>query len=381
MKKQIFKRMSSAFLAIAMIVVMIPAALVTATAANHTGFVNGYDVYYSGIDPTLDGVMDAVYANSEVVLPTYTHTAGVDFEAYFVVTDNGIYAYANVTDATVDVAGEAAVAQGTGDKAQVFLQVNNTVTGTWHNAYFDFDYAHATSAQGKGTSAATIVDGGYVIEIFVPWTAFTKVIEGFSVETAVLYFGFQVNNYTLSGTNTGLVVDCPNAMSYWSGDYVASGAPNKLMTKANVITAAKVEKEELSYRSFFTDEAIALDGKRDELYNYAEQITSKYVYVGTYGETAGFTTSIVGTYDGFYIFASIYDDTLDKAEAVANGLRAQDGDKFQVYLELGSHNWTRYGYIDFDYVDGGRHLTTKNTLGYLTDGIQQKAVIWEDGKG
>ena len=375
------KRIISIVLVVAMVVAMIPAVLVSAFAANHTGFANGYDVYFSETDPTLDGVMDAVYANSEKVIPTYMHTAGVDYEAYYVVTGNGVYVCANITDSTIDVAGEAEYGAGTGDKAQVYFQLNNTAKGTWHNQYFDFDYAHTTSAQGKGSSAATFVDGGYVIEIFMPWTAFSNAVEGLALETAVLYVGFQVNNYTLSGTNTGLALDCPNAISYWGGDYIASGAPNKLMTKVNVLTAAKTVKEELSYDSFITDETITLDGKRDDVYLLAEQITPKKVSIGTVGETTGFTTSIVGTHNGLYIFASIYDDTLDKAEQVANGLRAQDGDKFQVYLQLGNHNWSRWGYIDFDYVDGGRHLTTKNTLGYSTDDIQQVATIWEDGKG
>ena len=382
------KRIISIALIVAMVVAMIPATLLSAFAAAYDGHGNGYDVYYSEKDPTLDGKMDAMYENSEKVIVGYQHTAGVTFEAYFVVTNTGVYVCADVKDATVDVERESSEGIGSSDKAQVYFQLSNTTeaegtkTTTWHNQYFDFDYAHTTSAQGKGTSASTFTDDGYIIEILMPWTAFNNITNGLSLSTATLYVGFQANNYEGS-TNKGLALDCANALSYWGGDYIASNKnePSKKMVKANIINAPKAAAKTLKYTTVVTDETITLDGKRDDTYSLSEKITSKKVSVGTYGVNAGFETYLVGTDEGFYIFASIYDDTLDKAEAVADGLRAQDGDKFQIYLQLGNNVWNRWGYIDFDYVDGGRHLVTKQTLGYSTDGIQQKAVIWPDQKG
>ena len=387
------KRIISIALVVAMVVAMIPAALVSVLAAPYTGHGDGYDVYVSEEELTLDGQMDAAYNNSEKIVDGHHHTNGASFEAYAAVTSTGFYLFANVKDSTVDVAGESAVAAGTGDKSQVYIQVANAVTtGEGDNAvttthydwaYYDCDYAHTAAVQNANVkTASTVVEGGYTFEICIPWSVFTDITNGFSLNTCKVWFGFQVNNYTLSGTNTGLVVDNPGTMSYWSGDFGGAGttAPSKFMIPANLIKSAKVVKD-LKYQSFVTDEAITLDGKRDDIYLASEKITSKQISNGTYGETAGFNTWLVAREDGFYIFASIYDDTLDKAEAVENGLRAQDGDKFQIYLQLGNNVWTRWGYIDFDYVDGGRHLTTKQTLGYSADGIQQKAVIWDNNKG
>ena len=394
------KRIISIALVVAMVVAMIPAVLVSAFAANHTGFANGYDVYFSETDPTLDGVMDAVYANSEKILPINIAKVGVSFEAYIIFTSNGFYVYVDVEDDSVDVNREKDDGIGSSDKTQVYIQTTKKIdenTSTYHNTYFDFDYAHDKANGGYGASASTFDDDGYNIEIFMPWSIFSTTKDGFNPAINTVYIGLQVNNY-LQSTNNGLAYDHPSAGSYWGGDYIAdySKEPAKRMTKVNVLTAAKTEKEELSYDSFITTETITLDGKRDDVYLLAEQITPKKVSIGTVGETTGFTTSIVGTHDGIYIFASIYDDTLDKAEAVAGGLRNQDGDKFQVYLQLGNHNWSRWGYIDFDYVDGGRHLVTNSSLqtyedsegkshsyspSEMVDNIQQKAIIWEDGKG
>ena len=76
------KRIISLALIVAMVVAMIPAVLVNALAAPYSGYGNGYDVYVSETEPTLDGQMDAVYANSEMIVNTHTHTAGVSFRTW-----------------------------------------------------------------------------------------------------------------------------------------------------------------------------------------------------------------------------------------------------------------------------------------------------------
>ncbi len=385
------KRIISIALIVAMVVAMIPATLLSAFAAAYDGHGNGYDVYVSDKELTLDGKMDAAYANSEKIVQGYRHTAGADFEAYAVATATGVYYFASVIDSTVSVSDETTWGIGSGDKLQIYMQVANTVTtGEGDSAvtetqyamgYFDCDYAHEASAQKAGVKNASVfTDAGYDIEIFVPWSNWTGITNGITLETVKFWFGIQNNNYQ-NTTNKGLACDNPATSGYWTG-HGCSGttAPAKYMIPANLIKSAKVVKD-LKYTTVVTDETITLDGKRDDTYLLSEKITSQKVSVGTYGVNAGFETYLVGTDEGFYIFASIYDDTLDKAEAVADGLRAQDGDKFQIYLQLGNNVWNRWGYIDFDYVDGGRHLITKQTLGYATDGIQQKAVIWPDNKG
>lgn len=376
------KRILSLALIVAMVVAMIPAVLVNAFAAAYTGHGDGYDVYYSETDPVLDGQMDAMYENSEKIYSTY-NSGSAKFEAYFVFTANGMYACANIKDSTVDVAKETANNVNTGDYAQIYWQLSNTVDGSTQYSS-GYDYADVgRTAYYQMQIKYTLTEDGYIMETYSPWSYLLKdrITNGFSLETATVKIGYQVNDYGIGDdTHKYICYDNILCQSYWSGDYCnGASAPVKSMIKTNVIKTPKTDG--IKYTSFVTNETITLDGVRDDIYLGSQKITSGYVAEGTEGVTTGFETYIVARENGFYIFASIYDDTLDKADAVANGLRAQDGDKFQIYLQLGNNVWTRWGYIDFDYVDGGRHLVTAQTLGYSVDEIQQKAVIWEDQKG
>ena len=380
------KRIISIALIVAMVVAMIPAVLVNAFAAAYTGHGDGYDVYYSETDPVLDGKMDAIYENSEKIYSTY-NSGSARFEAYFVFTANGMYTCANIKDSTVDVEKETANGVTTGDYAQIYGQLSNTVDGvTQYSSGYDYADVGRT-AYYQMQIKYTLTDDGYIMETYSPWSYLLKdrITNGFSLETANVKVGYQVNDYGIGDDGHKYICyDNILCQSYWAGSYCnGASAPEKSMIKTNVIKTPKATND-LKYTSFVTNEAITLDGVRDDIYLASQKITSGYVPTGTFGETAGFETYIVARENGFYIFASIYDDTLDKAEAVANGLRAQDGDKFQIYLQLGNNVWNRWGYIDFDYVDGGRHLVTKKTLqdaATIVDEIQQKAVLWEDGKG
>lgn len=137
---------------------------------------------------------------------------------------------------------------------------------------------------------------------------------------------------------------------------------------------------DISYETFITNEKITLDGKIDDIYKLSTPLTSDFVPVGEVGKTTGFTAYVVGTKDGIYVWATIYDDTLTKATYVEQGVRNQDGDKIQIALQLGNGRWARFGYIDFDYVNGGRNCVSGNFGGKI-ENIDQKAILWEDGKG
>ena len=413
------KRIISIALVVVMIVAMIPATLLTALAAKYTGYYNGYDVYFSETDLALDGKMDAAYENSEKIISTKvtTHNGaaqGTSFEAYVASTSAGFYLFANVKDSTIDVDAEKAAGVSTGDMVQFYMQVaNTTTTGEGDSAvtttqysknYFYCDYAHTEGDNTNVKSASSnVTSDGYSIEIFVPWTVWTGITNGLTLETATVYFGVEVHNYKPGDdTRREAAYDTPSTGSFYGDSYTPGGsgykatsttAPAKFMVKAN---SPKVVKD-LKYTSFITDEEITLDGKRDDIYLASEKITSKKISKGEFGTTAGFETYVVAREDGsIYIFASIYDNKLDKAElvnkapeaatAVENGttnkpLRIQDGDKFQIYLQLGNNRWQRWGYIDFDYVDGGRHVITGANLGYTVDEVKQEVIIREDGTG
>lgn len=398
------KRILSIALIVAMVVAMIPATLISASAAQYSGSYNGYDVYVSETELTVDGVKDAVYDNSENVISAQITTAGASFESWIVATATGFYFYADVKDATIDVDYEKGLGMNKADKTQLYFQLANkvlaedgkTVTATeWAYDYIEADYAHEKPSvpydikAENVTKASKIVDGGYTMEYFVKWEDCSSKFTGpVSLNTVTLYFGVQVNSYggDTGETNKGLAYDNPKCNGYWNDNY-KSGTPSQpanLMIKANFITAPKASTTATnSYKSFITDETITVDGVKDDVYGLSQTLTPGYVLTGTLGKDIDYSANMVSTADGLYLYASILDNTLDKAEAVAGGLRATDGDKFQMYILIGNYSWYRWGYIDFDYVDGGRANVTQMTgltaANYAN--IQTKTVFWDNGQG
>ena len=369
------KRIISIALIVAMVVAMIPAAALSVFAAPSTGYLDGYDAYYSETDPNLDGVMDDVYLNSEAVRPGYT--TGASFTAYYVVTSTGIYLCADVKDSTIDMGEANNENPNDGDYVKPYLQISHTANGEtkwYYQKYFYYDYAHSLGTGGYGEARSTFTDGGYTIEIYMPWTIYSSCVDTFSLENTTIYVGIQLD------TGNGEAWDNLFATGYYSeGSYgvnAETGEPDSKMIKLNYVTSDTEEKTE--YHTFVTEKEITLDGECDEIYLLSEKITSKHISTGTYGVDTGFDAYIVGRNDGFYIFASIYDDTFYKFDG---DYQVKYGDKFQVYLELGNSKYTKWGYVYFDYVDGGRSSINNKGGINAEAGVQQKAVIWEDQKG
>ena len=184
------KRIISIALIVAMVVAMIPAAALSVLAAPNTGFMDGYDAYYAKKAPELDGVMDDAYLNSEAVRPGY-HT-GLNFTAYYVLADDGIYLCADVKDTTINE-GEKddQYPETSGDWLRAYFQISYTSNGTttWASQqYIYYDYAHTTGTIGYGESASTITDDGYILEIFVPWSLYK-----IGTEDVTVYVGIQLN--------------------------------------------------------------------------------------------------------------------------------------------------------------------------------------------
>jgi len=390
------KRILSLALVVVMVVAMIPATLVTALAAQYTGRANGYDVYFSETEPTMDGQMDAAYANSEKIIMGHRYlykgeAQNTSFEAYAMATSTGVYYFVDVTDSTVDATIEANNSQGTRDKTQIYMQIANTTKDgdasitKYQEKHFDFDYGHSVASQSSDAkSASVITENGYAIEMFIPWTVWTNITNGLSVNTAKVYFGIQVNNYDENEQiYKEMAADCALTPDCWTGDYQpadADTAPKRFLTKANVITSAKNEIDSSLYytANIVDDNDITLDGEMDEVYNFTGKITPGYAHSGTIGVDGDFATYILATEKGIYVFASIMDDTLDKPEACD----VRDGDKFQLALSLGNTYWQRWGYIDFDYVNGGRDYITGKSSGFGgTEDIEYITSIWNDEKG
>lgn len=379
------KRIISIALVVVMVVVMIPATLITAVAAAWTGNTNGYDVYLSNSELTLDGVKDAVYENSEKIISAYCTNSSVYFEAYAVATATGIYFFVDVTDNDVDPDREATDALPNSDKFQLYTQISDGLTdgdgkdiSTWGYQWEEFDYAHDASEQRKDKCKSSITDKGYTLEFFKPWSDYG--IATLSLEKAKFYFGLQANNY-VGETNNGIAYDNRACAQYWS-----SGASTNyqghvfLMTKANLITepkAAAAAPDNRYYTANVVDYAdITFDGKMDEAYNFTGKISAGYAYAGKLGVDSDFDAYMLATEKGIYVFASILDDSLDKVESHD----VRDGDKFQIALTLGDTYWQRYSYIDFDYVNGGRNYVTGN-YGGDTKAIEQKITFWDNNKG
>ena len=372
------KRILSIALVVVMIVAMVPAMLIN--AAPYTGNINGYDTYFSASELTLDGVMDEVYANSEKIISKHCTNSSVSFEAYAVVTTTGLYVFMDIKDNDIDVEREASESTPSSDKVQIYMQCTDGTNKAYQ--WEEFDYAHSESVQRKDPCKYIVKADGYTLEFFKPWSDWTS-LTNLSTSNLEFYFGLQVNNY-VGDKNNGIAYDVTECSAYWSG---SSGTNYQgweyTMTKANIITAPKAAAaDDYYYTANVVDYAdITFDGEMDEAYNFTGKINPTYAHAGTIGKDVDFSTYTLATEKGIYVFASIMDDTLDKQAEVD----PRDGDKFQISFSLGNTYWQRWGYVDFDYVNGGRHVVTaKSSNGFggaAGVDVEQKTSIWDDNKG
>lgn len=130
------------------------------------------------------------------------------------------------------------------------------------------------------------------------------------------------------------------------------------------------------YDVYISHDDPILDGQKDYMYEYSEQIVNTYYHRAgnepniTIYNGVSFTAYALITVKGFYLFATITDTTVDKDNTYEKSNDIASGDKFEIYMQLSntvgtSTEWA-YGYFDMDYVH--------NTVAY-SGNFNQNAVV------
>ncbi|MEO8531781.1 MAG: endo-1,4-beta-xylanase, partial [Deltaproteobacteria bacterium] len=140
---------------------------------NLLGALNRADVPKATTAPVIDGEVDDIWSTA-VMVPTGVTVegdgSGAKAEAAFLWDESGIYVLAKVTDPSLDQANSNAWEQ---DSVEIFLAPGNERLGPFEpfDGQYRVSYANQVSIAGDLgrigdflTSAAKIVDGGYVIE-------------------------------------------------------------------------------------------------------------------------------------------------------------------------------------------------------------------------
>lgn len=305
------KRLISMALVVVMLVAMIPAFSITTAAADPTS----YKTTVTAENVKVDGVLDDAYKYSQKITSVYWHTGSestADFEAYTVLTVQGIYVWAEIKDTTLDKATSTTV--NNGDKFQIYLRLENGTQDTWGWYETDYNGKVAKSTQGSITLAdatyATekLADGsGWRSETYIPFGN----IDPMNIYSLNISMGFQVNNEVYNGTRYGLCFDHSSGASHWSstdnytplsiqafGDAYRDGARTK--------TAVYVATEP------------TVDGTKDDVYSDHGKITIRNVTTGT-GFADDTRTELGDLYLSFtdsaiYAYYEVYDKDITTSD-------------------------------------------------------------------
>ena len=362
------KRILSIALAVVMVVVMLPVAMISASAAYHIANDTAIDTYYGDVDITIDGERDDIYLKSEKTTNLYT-TGYSGFEGYFVATDDGLYFFAEIVDKTIgyeymqynpkrgavnDVSNQ--------DKIQVYY----TFANTWGYVEFDYfynnadatflpgDLAEATplhharfkhAAKGLDTNdvesyftAATTVDleaGKWTAEFFLPWDV-AGYVDGSAAPYATAV-GIQVNNDRwemgkTDPTRDGLSYNAITGTGWWQGLNASDFVALKFLG-VDVASTANGQ-----YTAKVTSNPVTVDGKLDDVYLEGDVIKNgEYIYKDKSLEEipayTGFTAYTAATLDGFYVYLDVNDETMNNI--AASDTNALDGgDRVQFYIDM-----------------------------------------------
>ena len=301
------KRLISIVLAVVMLAAMIPAFAVTASAADPTSYkttVTSDNVY-------VDGDLDDAYKNSHKIVPVKWHTGTKDevyFEAYTVMTINGLYVWAEIKDNSLDKATSTPVNEG--DKFQVYIKMDNGTGNTW--GWYETDYngkKHVSTQGGAGLTAATtatqkLPDGsGWRSELFIPYGN----IDPMNITSLKISIGLQVNNEVDSNNRHGLCFDHSEGASFWSSN--ANYIPLSVYAFGSAYRDGTREKT-----AVYVTSAPSVDGTKDASYSDHGKITIRNIGIGT-----GFTNDarnelgdlyLSFTNDAIYAYYEVYDKDL-----------------------------------------------------------------------
>ncbi len=274
-RKTMKKRLISMMLVIVMLVAMIPAVLIPASAATDP---TSYKTVVTADNITVDGDLDDAYKYSQKIIPVKWHTGSkstVYFEAYTVLTVQGLYVWAEIKDNTLDKATSVGVNDG--DKFQLYIKMDNGTDSTWGWYETDYNGKKSVSTQGGSslvaatTSAQKLPDNsGWRSEIFVPYGNIDPMdIYGLSISV-----GLQVNNEVSGGTRYGLCYNHTSGGDHWS--------TNENYTPLSITAFGDVYRDGTRTKTAtYVTTAPTVDGTKDASYSEHGKITIRNIYNGT----------------------------------------------------------------------------------------------------
>ena len=352
------KRIISIALVAVMIVAMIPATLLSASALMVN--IPNYEVYLHDSEITIDAQKDAIYANSEKIVPKqFADGTKIGFEAYMSATKDALYLYVEVQDPTVgyqyikgNPEGNKA---GNQDKIQLYIAnasgtFNNFDLGYYQNNVGGYTYEqdpecpelYFIKGNGIDTSKLEVATNflvdpedefaepyGWVAEVKIPYTAVNAFGGVNAVGPCAARFVLQVNNddwiwngteYKRSDRHRCFSCIC-NGDSSWSS----------FKDQFSAIKYVPATSTLPQYYTQVTTDTIVLDGKLDAVYAKGTNITDKAQFVP--GNDVHFSTYTAATLSGLYIWTQVEDTTMNNI----NDTNAESGDMIQYYID-----WTRY---------------------------------------
>ena len=394
------KKLLALLLAVMTVATIVPTMLLPTAAID---YYNGYEtamVSSGAISVDGSAIPDAAYLNSEKIVSTLHYdnrnSSGEtsSFYGYTAADEMGLYLWVKITDQSLDKGngyeetifddetGEEIIETKyldarQGDRLELYIRASGARSSASRAVgMFDFDYLDQKyCANPKYPSNYVNVNGekvgfnvnlidlnttvledesAWVAEMYLPWEALGGDFVNFTIDD---FTGFQIgfmayNGTTAEGTNhKAYSYDTKHGGSYYLG---VSG--NHSFSANNSYQGSHCVP--LSFAGFDTAvvaDAPEVDGKLDLAYLKSEKIEA---YIGN-GGVQNFTAYTAATTEGYYVYADIIDDTLDKAPATT----IDTGDKIQVYFQMGNRFSNRdWGYVEIDYRTEGEYTGEGNAV-------------------
>jgi endo-1,4-beta-xylanase len=178
--------------------------------------------------PNVDGKVDDAWANAkEITTGTWvTGSSGATANVKTMWDEKNLYILATVNDL---VLSDKSANEWEQDSVEIFVDQNNHKTssyetddGQYRVNFKNLQSFGSSTPQAGFQSAATLVSGGYLVEMAIPWTELNP------TAGSLIGFDAQVNDGDESGTRTGVVTWCdPSGSSYMD----TSGFGNLILVK------------------------------------------------------------------------------------------------------------------------------------------------------
>ena len=325
------KRIISLMLVVVMLVAMIPAVLVPASAATDP---TTYKTTVTSDNIDVDGNLDDAYKYSQKMVPVKWHTGDKTkayFEAYSVLTIRGLYIWAEVKDTTLDKATSIGVDNG--DKFQVYIKMDNGTKNTW--GWYETDYngkKSVSTKSGAGLTSATTAsyklpdNSGWRTELFIPYGN----IDPMNITSLKISIGLQVNNEVYGGTRHGLCYDSSTGGNYWS--------TNENFIPLSIFSFGDVYRDGTRTKTAaYVTAAPSVDGTKDASYSEHSKVTIRNISTGT-----GFADDTRNELGDIYLSFSdsalfVYYEVYDKD--------ITSSDYCQLYYYFGNNGSPRSGYF------------------------------------